>query len=306
MKLNFSVILAAISTFLPNGGRLNLNDLNEDTLKQFTVPLPEVEDLSISVVNVAEVRAGPLHLNEVFVNVRRLSLNLDSSVDYSFLDFSYPNLLELNVKLSDYSLEYKDQIFDLLEKNPQIRKFTPIYFPEDSVKMINDLLPNLEELTLQKLEIESGTVQFKQLKHLTFLFCHRPRSVDKLVLPKIESLTMGYVPDMFNTWNTFFKNHQHLKRLQIGIFSNKPMDFTFVKLISQLPNLNEIVIDGTPDINTETVIQITKYHKDLTKFEYKNLDNGQKIVNEKQILQEILGNEWNIQEIYGGLSFEKK
>lgn len=288
-----------------NGGRLNLGEIYEDTLKQFTEPLKYVEDLSFSVVDVVDVRTGPLALNQVFPNLRRLTLKLDSDVDYTFLGCHFPHLDELNVMLSDYSLERINQIAELFRKNPQIRSFKPFYFPKHYAKVISKLLPNLENLSLQKLEIDSGIVRFEHLKHLTFYLCYHPRSIDKLVLPIIESLTMSYAPDMFNSWSAFFNQHQHLKRLHMDVNSGEEMDFKFVQLTAQIPNLLQITINGAHDMNAQIVTKIIQSHKQLMKFEYKNSDE-RKVQQDKPILQKQFGKEWNIKDTLAGLSFERK
>lgn len=123
-------------------------------------------------------------------------------------------------------------------------------------------------------------------------------SLDRILLPKLESLKCNYWPEFLSDWVKFFKNHRHLQKLEVNLGSNWDYtiaegDIQLVKLTSDLPELVELTIDYSKSVNIEDVIIFTQNHPKLLKVTFSARSEITPPL-EINLFQEKLGNEWNV------------
>lgn len=233
-----------------------------DILEQITVSFEKLEELDF-IVFTEKLSTKVLPLNQTFPNLRRLSVTLLSKIDSSFIDCEFPQLKQLKLFTTNSSWTQQNQIEGLIRKNPQICDIEIKYFTRNYLKIINQLLPNLEKLTLHDSFSEIENIRFEHVKIFIF-YPQFSSSIDKLLLPKIESIKLYYAPSDFNIWIKFFKNHRNLSRLHLIEFSNE-MEVQFKELTTELPNLVEMTLESFKYVDLETITEFIESHGKLMK-----------------------------------------
>lgn len=133
--------------------------------RRCSTPFPEVEHLS---VDIKEVTCDIGTFGQMFPKLRALDLTLQSDIDYSFIDCELPLLENLYIRLTNDSQQRMDQIERFMRKNPQIKSIVIIGFPQNYVKIINELLPNIENFTIPTINTRNDTVRLENVKHFTY------------------------------------------------------------------------------------------------------------------------------------------
>lgn len=177
----------------------------------------------------------------------------------------------------------------LLQKNPQIRILNAVFTLGNFISTINEHLPNLEFLTISILDSEIEPAQLDHVKHFS-LISHYMSPFERLTFPRLEKLELMYTNECVSgsgreSWISFFKNHQNIRKLNCTIDSSEGLaDF-----LVELPNLDEVRIITFREFDVEFINQL--------------------IVNQNNLFKFQLENEWNvthsIDENWSTLLFEK-
>lgn len=142
-------------------------DFTKDILRRrrCSTPFPEVEYLN---VNIKEVTGDIGSFGQLFPKLRGLSLVLESDIDCSFIDCDLPQLEHLYIRLTNDSRQCIDQIEQFMRKNGQIKSIELSEFPHNFVKVISEVLPIIENLTIPTIDTGNDTVRLENVKHLTY------------------------------------------------------------------------------------------------------------------------------------------
>lgn len=282
---------------------LDLGCIETDTFEHFTMPFKEVETLHFT-VNKASPSANMLPLNQLFPKLRRLNLYLNAALEHNLLDCEFPHLESVRAEFGYSRSEIQtEQLESLFRRNPHIRIIDLKCFSSDYVRKINELLPNLEDLTLHELSDLNERVHLENVKNLR-LFVAYPRAIRSLSCPRLEFLDIDYYGS-FGELITFFRNHQDLGKLKLANFERSPDGQALVNLIANLPNLNELVIAGGKPYSIEFIDQIIQSHKKLTKIQFPVELMAKYHDGFKQIIGKYK-NEWNLKDLDQTYIFEKK
>lgn len=281
--------LATISAALNKYGSKTLASLEFvriaiDTLEQFSVPFQAIQNLTIS-INDEGFRCGNLPLNQLFPNVRRLVVHLETQVNNSFIDYQYPELEHLTIYAKQ--AEYVEQhIEDLIRKNSQIKSIELKRIPINFIEFINRQLPALETLVLYELHIESDTLGFDCLKHFE-LYESSADSIRRLSLPHLQTIKITYSSQDFDDWTHFFGRHQSITKLHLTeyhyLLSEPLVAFTAI-----LTNLVVLTVKSSHEITLQAIIQSIENLPHLKVFRsYNGID--------LRLLQERFAEDWNIE-----------
>lgn len=307
-KTEATAINQLIQTYCTTLTHLSLGFINADTLQQFKTPFQNVQELSF-IVKKSGVNGGVLPLNELFPALKSLAFHAE--VDMTFIDCEFPMLEHLCAGINDDSsiaskkTMLKDRIESLITKNVQIRSIDIDGFPKDYVKVINKLLPNIENLTVSSFDIGHSTLRMENVKNF-MLYETSPVSIDKLFLPQLESLKMYYTPIFSNSWMKFFKNHPDLRRLDLT--ESFTMEIVpLVEFTAAFRDLHEMVLRCTTYIDVETIGQFIESHDKMMKFQF----SIRKFKTEdSQVLKRRFENEWLIRDFgdksWTGHTFERR
>lgn len=232
--------------------------------------------------------------NQTFPALTALTLNLnDKGSDY--LNSHFPHLKQLNIM----KLKRIDDINNLLAANSHIRCVSYHQKSPRSLKMISAILPKLENLTLWSfnLDDDDDEIHFENVERFTMKdFFGSPKN---LHFPKLREAHIpigAYFDDSIN----FLREHKQLNRIELE-FSNLN-DTQFEKVTENLPNLVEISAcsTGTNSIGIDTIVTFLENHNELMRFDLGNCRN-----NDKEILQEKLGNKWDFTDSRHGISLTR-
>lgn len=154
----------------------------------------------------------------------------------------------------------------MLQKNPQIQSLSYTYDLDDFIQVINEHLPNLEHLTVTTLHPEIDFARLDHVRHLT-VQTDEPSPIDRLSFSHLEALNMRYSERQKtgyarNSWMTFFRNHQELRKLNCSVSSDKG----FVEFLAEMTNLDEIQIEYYPNFDIDLISRLIENHKSLSKF----------------------------------------
>lgn len=278
---------------------LNLNYIDTDTFEYFTMPFNAVEKLHFS-IDEEVPSANMLPLNQLFPKLRQMYVSVWLDLDYSFFDCEFYHLEHVEVSVNYYNSKNQiKQIENLLQKNPQIRIISTWHFPADYVKIINKLLPNLENLTLHEFGSLDENVCFENVKNFQ-LFEPLPNSLEKLSFPHLESIDMEFNGN--EEWIKFFENHRRLNKLII----NKVTENQLLEITSLLPNLVELEVYDTEFfyMSAEGVIQIIQNHEKLLKFDFP-AEWFERFASVRK-LNERISNEWHVKHLGDRCYLSKK
>lgn len=292
--------------------KLYLEPTKYEILNKFTGSFETLEELNInygfSMENTKVNVAKPL--GELFPNLRRLMLHSYCSLNYSFINTILPKIEHVHISselmISDRNSE---NVKGFLQKNPTIRSLEVSFYGPFVMTSIREYLPQLENLTLHGLTIGNDTVQLKNVKNFVLTDNNFPLSgIDKLYMPRLESLNTEYHPDNSSQWMTFFNNHTQLRHLQLRersfSFDNIPPQINV--LTENLLNLTNVTIKVYDYLGIDPIIQFIETHRKLNKFQFaiRNFSTDQ-----ERKLRERYESEWNISSFelnFNGLSFERK
>lgn len=224
------------------------------------------------------------------------------SLNYNLLDCFFPQLEHLELEFStDQTERVGEKIEGMLRRNPQVRTVQIANFPDDYVKVISDLLPNLESLVIDDHFRINETVHFENVKHFA-IRSKWPDTIERMSFARLESMNMEYssnngiMPppvDILQKWLKFFRNHQSLSKLFLFAERRMPDDH-LLALIDSLPNLVELRIQIIGYMNPETINEIIRSHGQLRTFVWYSENNE---VSDITMLQENFENDWHIRRV---------
>lgn len=281
----------------------------ENTFQQFLKPFEHVEHFFCSL---KQTQIGHfLPLNRIFPNIKRLTVSIgDPNIDYDIFNIHIQHLEHLDISLMEMEFisDHRQLVEEILQKNTQIISIKMRLLPRDYITVINQHLPGLVNVTLDQLDLSQvDAVLMKNVKHFT-LHTSLPRSIDKLILPKLESFKMIYDHEMINDWLVFFEKHKNVKILEFKMMSNEQMPDHIQRILENLPVLSELTMKNVNGLGIEEILMITNKNINLIRFniQFNRYDD----LNATEI-RELLANEWhstNVPIKYGRvlITFEKK
>lgn len=142
----------------------------------------------------------------------------------------------------------------LFSKNPHIRSFGIDKLSQHFCNLINEYLVNLDNLTVTSIDVENE-IRFEHVKYLEFRSIHV--QMDKLTLPRIETVVIPYTDKIPVAWTDFVKKHQSMSHLIIQDVSGFAIHRVLIELLIGLPNLTEITLERSKNhINDKTIGEI--------------------------------------------------
>lgn len=144
---------------------LDLGSIQENSLEQFTFPFEAVVELKLE-LSQEKFTGKIMSFDKLFPKLNKLRVIVAEDANHSFIDCHLPNLEELYI-YSDFYTEKECKSF--ISKNPRIKIITLFGFPGNYMKIMNNLLPNLEKLTVH-FDIADEPVRFENVKHAGYIF----------------------------------------------------------------------------------------------------------------------------------------
>lgn len=296
---------------------LDIQYLNNDTFSYFTKPFTRLEELLLR----DEIIGPHLPLDQIFPNLRKLSLNAYYDTDFSFIFCKFP-LLEHFFIDHPFKTRNETLLNNFFEKNPQIRSLKLSCLTQNMCNAINNHLTNVENMTIfwHNFDIENDTT-FDHVKNFQVsrsMTSREPASIKRLFFPLLESIKIEYSYQLGDFWPDFCRKHKNVTFLEIV---NIERDSQLIKVIDQLPSVREITLKyargNMPALNSRTITKIIERPQAKLQ-KLKLLDLYYYGAEELDKVREKFENDWNIDaeyyrrssaifvEHYMNLSIEKK
>lgn len=280
--------------------QFDLQYCNENSLEKWTRPFVNVESVSIG-SQLSISTNDTLSLDQLFPNLKNLYFDFLSKLDENYIDCHLSHLEHLYIGIAQRSREKIEPKFEnLIKRNPHIFSIALDNISPKFLNTVNELLPNLQDLTLWTFETNGRSIHFENVKTFEMQFGLHSSPVN-ITFSKLEELRINFYIDRHHDWIDFAKNHSNLKRLHIKeIFRNK-MPLPFEALMVEFPNLEEMSMQYKPNENVESLIAFLNSHGKLVKFELIECSDA-----DKAILRAGCEGEWLIQNYREGLSFQRR
>lgn len=289
---------------------LELRPINQPVLNELKTPFKQLEDLTVGFHS--QRPGSSKRWNYLFPRIQRLSITISPVSGFDLVDCQFPLLKHLGLRISKSGWSKADQIENLVKINPTIESVElDSFYTQQFLDRTLEYLPNLVNLTLQSWNIEDNPVTFDNVKNLN-VATSNAKSINKLILPRLESIEMHYSTNHSDKWIEFFNAHPHLLRLHmVESFTSQQLPLN--EFTESLPNLTDVTFLYTTKIPVDNIIKFIDCHAALRQFTfaYQVLEVlSQEFANDTSKLKQLYENDWIIKD-FGyegnkGLMFTKK
>lgn len=268
-----------------------INHCSANTLEVMLEPFERVKNVTFG-YQLGRMGISTLPLNQLFPQLRRLSLNYIMDLNERYINCHLPHLEHLYVHVGVAKSFHGAHVIEnkletLIKRNPQIQSLTARSISPRFFKTINKFLPNLEYLAIYSFFFENERFHFDKVKKFTMKSSFG--SQDNITFSHLEELSINCFDDC-DDWFEFLGKHQTLT--QFHIEHSTISDQTFEFLAMNLENLLEMSISliHSTFMAPDTIINFLVNHRKIEKFTLGTCKES-----DMKIFVEHLGNGWNIE-----------
>lgn len=275
-------------------------DSTDQLLTGITKPLSNVETVRFERLHLDVVPNG-LPLNEQFPAVHRMELNSLTGSGLGYFACHMPQLIHVSIKGID--LNNFQSVIDIITTNSQIQSIELYDDEPNFVQKVNELLPQLETLTISTLKLSDGSIRFENV--ITFAINHDFGSPINLYFPRLQNLYIEYTSKRFENWINFLNEHNHLNHLHLRHWDL--IDSQFQQLIANLTHLVELTLEfkrvahPSQALSINVIVEFLSNHDNVQKLNVVDFYKQDEIKLKKQLI-----NEWKVEGFRGKLSFARK
>lgn len=251
--------------------RIDFLGFDIDVLSTFTKPLRGVERVTIQGKFISS-DVNVLGLNELFPNLRQLSLSYidvfhPNMFDVQFLQLEHfdINLQRISVQQSpeDFIRNMKMAVENLLRKNPTIKSLILSDCDSlDVLKIVSEYSLNLEEITVNFIALDQykgKQMDFFNVKKVDFAWTNYNMS-GVMLFDKLEDMKLSCIA---RECIEFVKQNRNVKKLNMFGSSLSAQDI--LTIADTLPNLVELTLVSDVKIQADPIIQLIQKSKNLEK-----------------------------------------
>lgn len=275
-------------------------DSTDQLLTGITNPLANVETVRFERVHLDVIPSG-LPLNEQFPAVHRLELNSFTGSGLGYFKRHMPLLVHVSIK--GINLNNFQSAIDVITTNPQIKSIEVYDHELDFVQKVNELLPQLETLTLSTLKLSDDSIRFENV--ISFGINHEFGSPNNLHFPRLQNLFIEYKNERFEEWMNFLNEHNHLNHLHLRHW--EPIESQFQQLIANQTHLAELTLEfkrvpqPSKPLSINVIVEFLSNHDNVNKLNVIEFYKQDEFELKKQLI-----NEWDVEAIDRKLSFIRK
>lgn len=244
-----------------------------------------------------------LKLSEIFPKLARLQVKIADINDWQMIGDEFPYLRSLVIDLPEpVCMDTKQpNVASLLKNSPNINSLVMRYSSLALLKVASTSLSNLKVLHLldfSMCEYDGDKIYFKNVVSLDILStCSDEQIPDKLVFNNVHRLTMRFDFRFTDRWIRFFRNlgSKTLEFLDIELDAMTTKQL--LAIADTQPNIKIARIVSAMEISGDAIIGFVQRCSNLFELQ---IEMGLIDVNERNMLEERLHNEWDITYNYLG------
>lgn len=300
-KQVFELVSHYSSTFL----KFYIESYDEFLLQNVQKPFYNAENVSFVGV-FHKLGSESMKLNEMFPNMRQLSLVYLHVTDPSSIHLYFPYLKYLYVSFLRAKQSFTDNDIEcLINKNPQIQSLSIYNGSMKFFKFVSENMPNLKTLSLpwkfrDYLNDGDSPIHFKTVKKLSIKYTIN-RFARNVTFDQLQELEFVCNPDFPDVWIDFLEKNTNLTKLSITNGEIYKIDLT--KITSILPDLVEVSFICGLDIDIESILKFLNLNTKLEKLNLKCDSNWLFREARSQDLQTQIG--WKVIQNPNNVLFEK-
>lgn len=291
---------------------LVLRDCKGSPLSKLTNKFENVHSMTFSANKWTDLIITNYTLSDIFPNVRNLIIVDSKASDWKFIEGKFNKLAKFDVKLPNtfpYA-EYvslpngtnETHVISFLKVNRQIRDFSVSFSSFRLLKAVNSLLPQLETLSLKRIQIgfannETETVDFLAVKRLTF-FSRYGEVPKKTLFKHLQRLVLHFDAINSEQWEFFLTNQVSEDVDDLEIHCEWFLPGELVAIPKLLRNLQRTFVTSNFKFKASDIVNYIERSKSLC---YLRIIVGMDS-SEVEKLDDLLPENWNAQYISAGFT----
>lgn len=240
-------------------------------LVDWPIPFKNVENLKFSY---GYLEVSNLPFNQLFPKIRRLDLS-GLLVNPKIFEYTFEYLEHLDVEHWHPNHEFRvNAIETRLKLNPQLKNITLYQCGWDLLEIVNKNVPNLQRLEIFNFNNFSApylgdSIYFRNLKILTFQIANSCAvNIERipLMFGQLEEITCF---KLLNKWLDVMVKTKTFKKIKFGEVDEEQ----FMRIVEELPNLEEITTAIDTASTIDVVIDFMKIGKNLKRITFWQSDH---------------------------------
>lgn len=287
--------------------QIDVHSVQDDFFQDMTKPFEKVKTLSIS-GHFKDFGSDKLSFGDLFPSIRNLSLKDVQVSDTSIIDREFVHLEHLSMDIFKYDDNRRfteSDVRKIITNNSQIKGLVLAHCTRSVLRLVNELLPNLESLGLiyyTEYSFESHLeIVFQRLN--SFTIEKSSHSLPKDVsFNRLKRFHTDCCPQECNRWIKLVQKSEKLKKLHVnnGLIS----DAHLLTLASGNLYLNEISFVCNGDVDDETIIRFVESNDNAIKIDISKNMPGL-LTTLANIIRKNFANNWTINESEYTISLDK-
>lgn len=271
----------------------------ESFFSEISKPFKRVEKVTLQGL-FNELNSPNLTFTQLFPAMRSLNLRECPEVlNKSFLDQNFPNLEHIAISMwYDPSHITHADVVKIMENNPQIRSVVLHSCNRNFLKIMSDLLPNLEQLEMENYstrnEVEApDQINFKNVKVFK-LYSTYGWVPQNIVFENLVELHMEVFPKCTEWRSNILRESKSLKKLHLV---SDCVDYkSIVGFIPAESNLEEISLSFCGDVDGISIAKFVRQNQRTDKFHFRMHDIKDSIKSVSQLLQQKFDDKFRVTE----------
>lgn len=228
-------------------------------------PFKNIKSVKFSNANFTELP----RLNKIFPTVRQLVVGSVCSGHLNCFPYNFPQLTDLSI--DTLFLRTQLNVREMLRMNPQLKRVTVNLCNMELLRILSENVPMLEQLKIDGYTTEKVTmkVHFEHLKRFTSKRVYDYGSSGLREVPFVfTTLEEFQFPGSMDPWMDVIVQNKALKKINIQDISGEQL----VRLIEELPNLEEIMTWFNIARASDDIVHFLKGVKHLRKIGFRYLE----------------------------------
>lgn len=285
---------------------LHMDRFKKNHLENIQHPFKNIEVVSFE-GKFNKFGSATLDLNELFPNLRALSLENIQVVNKCSIDLEFPHLKYLSIIFGSPKGLTETDIKPMLINNPQIRNLTTGRTSMRFLQFISQNLANIEALDLPHLSWDyyndGVELIFQSVKKLS-VKVKNDQTPDLLEFSQLTELELNCFPDFSMQCVDYILKYQNLVKLDIvgSTLENGHLS----GLNGRLPNLISASVNIWSDVQAETIINFVKSREQLQILRLVSSPSPQFSTEKQQAIIQQLSENWTFRNFRHGHIIERK